>query len=47
MGLTGLIKTVFFCSGSLIDARWRRGCAIYRAVLQWAVLNRVGHDVVV
>ena len=36
MGLTGLIKTVFFCSGSLIDARWRRGCAIYRAVLQWA-----------
>ncbi len=45
MGLTGLIKTALFCPGSRINARCRRGCAIYRAVLKWAALGRVDRGV--
>jgi len=40
LGLIGLTKAAVFCTGSLINARWRKRCWIYGRILSWAILGK-------
>jgi len=37
LGLTSLVKSAIFCTGAILNARWRRQCTLYRLILKWAL----------